>query len=256
VLRVDTLVTNHGYRSGEATSMQAVLQAGVGVLVDAHGVPVVKCNCGNPLTAPDKKINTENSHYKGTSWPEFSKKKVTRIEAPAQEVKNLMLVDPALDMIFARPTGTEGESDGIPVPMPPEAMPETATPTTGPSGSSVDPTGGVTPTGPVTPSGPATEPGQSPSESQQATSEPSSDGNPPVVTEEPSSSAPEPDRTPPPEPSGNKAPDEPKSESAEPEPEPQSSAPVPERSVAPQRSEDKDEPKSEPAEPAEPAPPS
>jgi hypothetical protein len=247
VLRVDTLVTNHGYRSGEATSMPAVLQAGVGVLVDSHGLPVVKCNCGNPLTAPDKKINAEDSSYKGVSWPEFSKTKVTTIEAPAQEVKNLMLVDPDLGMIFSRPTGTEGESDGNPVPVPPEAMPETATPTIGPSGTSVVPTGGGTPTGPTTPGG-SSDPGQSPSDSQ-APSEPSTGGEPPVVTDEPRSPAPEPepsDRVPPPEPSNDKVPDVPKSESAEP-PEPRSSPPAPERSVPPERSEDKDVPKSEPA---------
>src|SRR5690606_35604146 len=59
LLRTDTLVTNHGYRDGEPTSGPAVLQAGMGVLVNGHGVPAVKCNCGNPLTPPDKKISAE-----------------------------------------------------------------------------------------------------------------------------------------------------------------------------------------------------
>jgi beta-lactam-binding protein with PASTA domain len=45
----DTLVTNHGYKNGRATPRKAVLQAGQMVLVDSHGVPRVRCECGNPL---------------------------------------------------------------------------------------------------------------------------------------------------------------------------------------------------------------
>ena len=52
VLTVDTLVTNHGFRNGRATTLQSVLQAGTAVMVDATGTPRVKCNCGNPLTPP------------------------------------------------------------------------------------------------------------------------------------------------------------------------------------------------------------
>jgi hypothetical protein len=216
VLRVDTLVTNHGYRSGEATSLQAVLQAGVGVLVDAHGVPVVKCNCGNPLTAPTKKINAEKGHYAGAKWPEFAKKKVTTIEAPAQEVKNLMLVDPTLGMIFSRPVGTKGESDGPPVPMPPEAMPEPTTPTTpttDPSGASPGPTDQVAPTGPAVTPGDSSDPSQPSSEPEHTSAPPPVDDSP-EVTVEPQSSAPEPERSDPPAPAENKAPDEPKSDPA------------------------------------------
>jgi hypothetical protein len=51
-LRYDTRVTNHGYEGGEATAFPSLLQAGTGVLVDAQGVPRVKCNCANPLSAP------------------------------------------------------------------------------------------------------------------------------------------------------------------------------------------------------------
>ncbi|MDQ4005876.1 MAG: hypothetical protein M3135_06200, partial [Actinomycetota bacterium] len=52
VLRTDTWVTNHGYSGGRATAIQSVLQAGTAVLVDAYGVPRVKCYCGNPLLPP------------------------------------------------------------------------------------------------------------------------------------------------------------------------------------------------------------
>ncbi len=53
VLTTDTIVTNHGYRDGRATTLQSVLQAGTAVLVDNTGTPRVKCNCGNPLTPPE-----------------------------------------------------------------------------------------------------------------------------------------------------------------------------------------------------------
>src|SRR2546429_115073 len=50
ILTSDTLVTNHGYANGHATTLRSVLQAGTAVMVDNTGVPRVKCNCGNPLT--------------------------------------------------------------------------------------------------------------------------------------------------------------------------------------------------------------
>jgi len=52
ILRTNTAVTNHGFASGSATTIPAVLQAGTAVLVNSQGVPVVKCYCGNPLTPP------------------------------------------------------------------------------------------------------------------------------------------------------------------------------------------------------------
>ncbi|CAM5265343.1 hypothetical protein SGRIM128S_01471 [Streptomyces griseomycini] len=68
-LRVDTRVTNHGYRDGAATEYQAVLQAGTAVLVDDLGMPRVRCACGNPLTKP---VEQSESRYTGKPWPGFS----------------------------------------------------------------------------------------------------------------------------------------------------------------------------------------
>ncbi|MET7936685.1 DUF6777 domain-containing protein [Streptomyces sp. NPDC005322] len=48
----DTLVRNHRFKNGKAEGYDALLQAGIAVLIDARGVPVVKCNCGNPLKEP------------------------------------------------------------------------------------------------------------------------------------------------------------------------------------------------------------
>ncbi|WP_460370484.1 DUF6777 domain-containing protein, partial [Actinocorallia lasiicapitis] len=123
VLRVDTFVTNHGFKDGAATSMPAVLQAGVGVLVDAKGLPVVKCNCGNPLTPPDKKIKIGESSFKGAEWSGFDKNRVTLIEPPEQPVKSLQLVDSTQGTIFDRPVGSAGAADGSPRPIPPDAQP-------------------------------------------------------------------------------------------------------------------------------------
>jgi Domain of unknown function (DUF6777) len=52
ILRTDTRVTNHGYVNGQADAIQAVLQASTAVFINNYGQPVVKCFCGNPLTAP------------------------------------------------------------------------------------------------------------------------------------------------------------------------------------------------------------
>ena len=62
VLTSDTLVTNHGYLNGHATTLQSVLQAGTAVMVDSTGTPRVKCNCGNPLTPPEP---IEPTHTRG-----------------------------------------------------------------------------------------------------------------------------------------------------------------------------------------------
>lgn len=54
VLLVDTPVTNHGFRGGQATPRQSILEAGTAVLVDADGVPRARCYCGNPLLEPEQ----------------------------------------------------------------------------------------------------------------------------------------------------------------------------------------------------------
>ena len=52
VLLHDTWVTNNGFADNRAMPFQSVLQAGTAVLVDQHGVPRVRCACGNPLSSP------------------------------------------------------------------------------------------------------------------------------------------------------------------------------------------------------------
>ncbi|MFC4051812.1 DUF6777 domain-containing protein [Actinomadura syzygii] len=121
LLRTDTLVTNHGYHDGRATAAPAVLQAGMGVLINGYGVPTVKCNCGNPLTRPKEKISSGKVSYTGRSWSGFTKRNVTEIQPRDSRkgtIESFVLVDPEATMGFERPRATEGESDGPPTELP------------------------------------------------------------------------------------------------------------------------------------------
>ncbi len=108
VLLADTRVTNHGYRNGVATPLQSVLQAGTAVLVDATGVPRVKCACGNPLKAPVAR--TQAVTYTGTPWDGFDPKRVSAV-TPGPTVGTLVIQDILGGPPFARPVGTTGAAD-------------------------------------------------------------------------------------------------------------------------------------------------
>jgi hypothetical protein len=108
VLRRDTRVLNHGYRDGKATPRAAVLQAGTAVLVDANGVPRVKCGCGNPLgVAPPL---TTSTRYTGKRWAGFSPANVVVVKADVT-VKVFVLVDLTTGQPFSRPAGSAGDDD-------------------------------------------------------------------------------------------------------------------------------------------------
>jgi len=179
LLRTDTLVTNHGYHNGKATSGPAVLQAGMGVLVNGYGVPTVKCNCGNPLTQPEKKISTRDASYHGRSWPGFEKRNVTKVrprDSGKGTVATFVLVDPEGTMGFQRPRATDGPSDGLPTALPPtETLVPTESPTPTDSGSSSPGTGVPTEESGTPSPEVSTEPGQTtgePTEPGQNTGEP------------------------------------------------------------------------------------
>ncbi|MGW4706276.1 DUF6777 domain-containing protein, partial [Streptomyces sp. NPDC004285] len=205
-LRVDTRVTNHGFRDGAATTYQAVLQAGTAVMVDGHGVPRVRCACGNPLSVavPQKAPRTT-----GTPWQGYSSQQVV-VVAPSVTVVNVFVVyDPQDDGWFARRHGDTGEHDR---PAPPPTRPPTASPSTSPSSSTSSPppsspvpcvtvTGTETPTpsGGITPSpcpstlspSASTSSPESPSDSSSPPDSSSSSSSPPADSSGPSSQAPE-----------------------------------------------------------------
>ncbi|MFD3497502.1 DUF6777 domain-containing protein [Streptomyces sp. NPDC058676] len=108
-LRMDTRVTNHGYRDGSATSYQAVLQSGTAVLVDDHGVPRVRCACGNPLTPPVALQATPRRT--GDSWPSYNPANVVVVAPSAQVVNIFVIYDPDRGDWFARHRGDTGGKD-------------------------------------------------------------------------------------------------------------------------------------------------
>ncbi|TYB64787.1 hypothetical protein FXF51_20250 [Nonomuraea sp. PA05] len=145
VLRRDVLVKNHGYRKGGSTAFHALLQAGIAVLVDSTGTPVVKCDCGNPLLPPDGDVDIDRAKYKGKKWKHFSRKKVAVIEEGDEQPSiKLAQLDPetgqATGEAFDRPTGTEGEQDSAPTPTPnPDETPTPCPASTDPQATTLSP---------------------------------------------------------------------------------------------------------------------
>ena len=109
LLTRDTRVTNHGFRNGLPTPRQSVLQAGQGVLVDAYGVPRVRCECGNPLNPPQPVKTTPN--YTGPKWDNFDPATIIVIQQTTVIVKTFVIVEVETGEVVDRPTGTSGEQD-------------------------------------------------------------------------------------------------------------------------------------------------
>ncbi|MBL3671741.1 hypothetical protein JL475_39065 [Streptomyces sp. M2CJ-2] len=162
-LRLDTRVTNHGYRDGAATDYQAVLQAGTAVLVDDRGVPRVRCACGNPLTEP---VEQAAPRYTGDPWPGYRASNVVVVEPAPRPIEKFVVHDSDSGGWFERHQGDPGGKDRATKP---------------PDGRSPSP-GGTTPSTPSPARPPSAEP--STPESEAPTSEPSTGESP---TSEPGS---------------------------------------------------------------------
>lgn len=142
-LRMDTRVTNHGYRDGDATSYQAVLQTGTAVLVDDHGVPRTRCACGNPLTPPVAQQATPKRA--GDTWSSYQPSNVV-VVAPSTTIINIFVIyDPDRHDWIARHRGDTGHKDHK---TDPPVRPS-------PSVSTSTPTPPTTPSAPTSPSSPA-----------------------------------------------------------------------------------------------------
>jgi hypothetical protein len=107
----DTRVTNHGFKNGKATPREAVLEKGTAVLVDAYGVPRVKCKCGNPLTKPTPA--KAKPKYTGTDWPDFSPASITVVTVVEVQIDVYVLRDYETGDLFQRPVGTTGDEDTV-----------------------------------------------------------------------------------------------------------------------------------------------
>jgi hypothetical protein len=115
-LRFDTRVTNHGFRDGEANAFQSLLQAGTAVLVDAEGVPRVKCNCGNPLAPPTDLAGESVSSIDSVAqnpdaaWDGLDPANVVTV-TPGQTASDFTLVSNESGALFTRPVGSNGTED-------------------------------------------------------------------------------------------------------------------------------------------------
>ncbi|MCQ4043149.1 DUF6777 domain-containing protein [Streptantibioticus rubrisoli] len=156
LLRADTRVTNHGYRNGAATSFQSVLQAGTAVLVDDHGLPRVRCACGNPLTPP---VLADNPRYTGQSWPSYQPSNLVVVTAAPRPMTAITVIDIQNGSWFERFTGDSGSRDQ-PVPPPTNQPSGSATPS--PSASSVSSPAPSASTAPSVSSPPSTPPSTAP----------------------------------------------------------------------------------------------
>ena len=91
VLMQDTWVTNHGFNNGHANPFQAVLQRGTAVLVDAKGVPRVRCACGNPLAEAWNGYTAPSPN--NTAWDGYTPGNVVAVYDAGESQKQLKIRD-------------------------------------------------------------------------------------------------------------------------------------------------------------------
>ncbi|MFI2347801.1 DUF6777 domain-containing protein [Streptomyces sp. NPDC019443] len=120
-LSYDTRVTNHSYKNGAPTKYQSVLQAGTAVLVDDHGVPRVRCACGNPLQPPVKVEG--NVRLTGPTWSGFQPTKVVHVQRSVTVINVFVVYDPDHEDWFAREHGDHHGRYDKKVPPPPRPRP-------------------------------------------------------------------------------------------------------------------------------------
>lgn len=104
LLTTDTWVTNHGFENGAATSFQSVLQAGTAVMIDEHGVPRVRCFCGNPLTQPETENYTLHA-TEGEAWDDYEPEGVRQVQGSDEILEAVTLIDAETGEKFDRGLG-------------------------------------------------------------------------------------------------------------------------------------------------------
>ncbi|MDK1342992.1 hypothetical protein QNO09_06710 [Streptomyces sp. 378] len=154
-LRMDTRVTNHGYKNGAATSYQAVLQAGTAVLVDERGVPRVRCACGNPLSLPVAQQSTPKTT--GDAWPGYNPSNVVMVTPAPEPVDVFVMAEPDGEW-FERHEGDTGKKDEkTKKPEKPSPSASVTTPTAPSDSTSSRPPTSEPPTSDTDTSGPTTD---------------------------------------------------------------------------------------------------
>ena len=109
LLRADTRVTEFTDTAGVASARQAVLQAGTAVLVDATGLPRVRCAGGSPLASPDAHAPTAITA--GAPWPGYALNSAVTMTAAPSALRAFGLTDASGTTIFRRPVGSTGRQD-------------------------------------------------------------------------------------------------------------------------------------------------
>ncbi|MBB5102174.1 DUF6777 domain-containing protein [Streptomyces spectabilis] len=126
LLRTDTLVRNHGFRNGVATIFESLLEAGIAVLVDRIGQPVVKCNCGNPLAAPSVSPgDVDTGSIPDAEWRDRYDRDRTTTVKPGKKPKRIgrfRLLDLDSGKGIGRTAGTDAARD-VRLPAPPPLPP-------------------------------------------------------------------------------------------------------------------------------------
>jgi hypothetical protein len=81
-------------------------------MVDARGVPRVRCACGNPLLDPQATASAPT--FTGTRWTGFSPANIQRITI-VQDIDVFVVTNVvnnvSTDVTFTRPVGTDGDDD-------------------------------------------------------------------------------------------------------------------------------------------------
>lgn len=146
LLRHDLLVKNHGFREGAAWAFESLLEAGIAVLLDRFGQPVVKCNCGNPLAVPSHTPDEIDSHVfdnlpdadwqrdtdkrrpskSGKRKPDARRPGVIKPGKTPRRIGRFVLLDFATGSGIGRPAGSDAQQD-VTLPPPPP-LPSAAPP--------------------------------------------------------------------------------------------------------------------------------
>ncbi|MER5524232.1 DUF6777 domain-containing protein [Streptomyces sp. NPDC002677] len=118
LLRTDTLVKDHDFKKGRAQAFDALLEAGIAVLVDRLGQPVVQCSCGNPLASFKHDVEKADVKFdaRNRKWPKYDPKKVAKVKPAAEDkpVEVYQLVDVEHpDAGLAREAGSDGTDDEV-----------------------------------------------------------------------------------------------------------------------------------------------
>ncbi|MGP4088914.1 DUF6777 domain-containing protein [Streptomyces sp. KR55] len=114
LLRTDTLVKNHDYKKGKSVPFDALLQAGIAVLVDPQGLPAVKCSCGNPLRPFEGDTGRISVRFEdgNQEWKGYDRDSVVAVQPAPRTLDRLALVDvDDPDRGISRPVGTTGDDD-------------------------------------------------------------------------------------------------------------------------------------------------